>query len=846
MTTTPQHALPVGYKLQNYRILEVLGEGGFGITYLAQDELLEQKVAIKEYFPASLTHRDQETRAVAVKQDSARIFQWGLDRFLNEARILAKLSHPNIVRVLYFTALNETGYMVMQYEEGEPLDRWIKRFPDGQVGQSELANLLDPITQALDVVHELGIAHRDVKPANIYIRENGEPVLLDFGAARNTVSGQSKTVAAIVSSGYSPIEQYSDVADQGPWTDIYATAGVAYRLITGKVPPDAPSRIEALHGDGPDPCQKLAENADAFPGYDRRFLASIDHALSIKAQDRPKSIAVWRSGLGFETSGDELAETVLFDRAHAKPVPAGSPGAGSASAAAPALAGHDQSQGGSRAVPLTAAAIALLAIGIGGYFAYEQLSKAPPDKAGESFETAVRIKSPGRTEQVLSEAIGGDDETDVYRFTLQSPAIVTLDLDTFPDGAELAVSEPGKPEIPALEDTGRRSYKLDDGDHMITLTSKNETSEPYEIALSARSIEPAETGSEPSARLTLEAGEGGDTTRHKGIIWRRGEESVLAIDVPADSLLTLSMKTEEDAEAAASLVDDKKLSLARVTSDGQPVKARVASGTYQVVATSRQAQPVRYELALRQDPAPPLPRKTAPTRSARTVMEAPNGISKAHAEARLKQNARAMLLAGRTDAETRFDDKSRPLEKLSKAIPFDENWSINWTGNRTVEASLTARVREIDHAGALSGNVSETNLRAMQPFDVSLKSSSDQEMNVGIFALGADDSVVRIFPIGESKQPLRILPATTRKLSEKVDRLVSAPLPGTNVSDEAVLAVGCMAEADFTALAPAAGEAVSESITNAIDGERFFNNLANFCPGQLSLAVMPYTVSGQK
>ena len=149
MTTPPSpdagKKLPAGYKLQNYRIVSVLGEGGFGITYLAEDEVLHQKVAIKEYFPAALAHREAKGSALSIGGgETAKYFQWGLDRFVTEARILAKVSHPNIVRVLNFAQLNNTGYMVMPYEEGEPLDKWVRRFDGQGVPAKEVIALIDP------------------------------------------------------------------------------------------------------------------------------------------------------------------------------------------------------------------------------------------------------------------------------------------------------------------------------------------------------------------------------------------------------------------------------------------------------------------------------------------------------------------------------------------------------------------------------------------------------------------------------------------------------------------------------------------------------------------------------
>ncbi|MEM1371023.1 MAG: protein kinase [Pseudomonadota bacterium] len=310
MTGSPDRAdgnkLPPGYKLQNYRIRSVLGEGGFGITYLAEDEMLHQKVAIKEYFPTTLASRDATTARISTTSaDAGKYFKWGLDRFISEARIMARIDHPNIVRVFNFATSNGTGYMVMPYEQGEPLDKWLNRFRDNLPPPDVVHGLLEPITRALGVIHGLSLIHRDVKPANIFIRESGSPVLLDFGAARSTVGAASRTVAAIVSTGYSPIEQYSDVGEQGPWTDIYATAAVAYRLLTGNTPPDAPSRINAVAAGEPDNCKKLI---DLRPeGFSEDFLRAIDYGLEVRPNDRPQDIAAWREALGFPPTDDVRA-----------------------------------------------------------------------------------------------------------------------------------------------------------------------------------------------------------------------------------------------------------------------------------------------------------------------------------------------------------------------------------------------------------------------------------------------------------------------------------------------------------------------------------------------------------
>src|SRR5437867_163750 len=210
------NALPAGHALQEYRIEKVLGVGGFGLTYLALDENLHLRVAVKEYLPADIAVRASDRTIAPRSGESAEIFDWGKRRFLDESRTLASFRHPNIVRVMRFFEANGSAYMVMEFVEGAPLSDWIKtRRP---LAEGALGALLRPLLDGLEVVHKSGYMHRDIKPGNIYIREDGSPVLLDFGSARMKAS----EVTAVVSPGYAPFEQYHTQGNQGPWSDVYA------------------------------------------------------------------------------------------------------------------------------------------------------------------------------------------------------------------------------------------------------------------------------------------------------------------------------------------------------------------------------------------------------------------------------------------------------------------------------------------------------------------------------------------------------------------------------------------------------------------------------------------------
>ena len=318
-----RNSLQPGYKLHWYHIIKILGQGGFGITYLAHDTNLDQQVAIKEYLPTDLAVRENEVSVHPVSEEHQESYQWGLDRFISEARTLAKFKHHNIVRVLSVFTENNTAYMVMEYEHGEPMDALLKNRKT--IEEEKLKSILMPIMDGLEAVHQTGFIHRDIKPSNIYIRTDGSPVLLDFGSARQSLCEQTRTLTTMVSPGYAPFEQYTSKSDkQGPWTDIYGLGATLYRAVTGVGPTDAMDRSEALLHTGKDtyiPASKIVQD-----NYSATFLAAIDHALLFKIDKRPQSIDEWRKELGTgvvnadlshakELSHDAEVETVAIPHA---------------------------------------------------------------------------------------------------------------------------------------------------------------------------------------------------------------------------------------------------------------------------------------------------------------------------------------------------------------------------------------------------------------------------------------------------------------------------------------------------------------------------------------------------
>jgi len=319
-----RNSLQPGYKLHWYQIIKILGQGGFGITYLAHDTNLDQQVAIKEYLPTDLAVREDNVSVHPVSEDHSESYQWGLERFISEARTLAKFKHHNIVRVLSVFTENNTAYMVMEYEHGEPMDALLKNRKT--IEEEKLKSILMPMLDGLEAVHKAGFIHRDIKPPNIYIRTDGSPVLLDFGSARQSLGIQTHTLTTMVSPGYAPFEQYTSKSDkQGPWTDIYGLGATLYRAVTGIGPTDAMDRSEALLHTSKDvyiPASKIAHD-----NYSGVFLAAIDHALMFKTDGRPQSIDEWRKELDTgivdskllpvtDLSDDSEAETIAINQAN--------------------------------------------------------------------------------------------------------------------------------------------------------------------------------------------------------------------------------------------------------------------------------------------------------------------------------------------------------------------------------------------------------------------------------------------------------------------------------------------------------------------------------------------------
>ena len=287
-----EEVLAAGTRIEEFVIERALQSGGFGVTYLAEDRSLGRRVAIKEYLPREWGARRADGSVGPRSSSHEKDYRWGLTRFLEEARTLARLDHPRIVRVHRVIEAWGTAYMVMEYVEGRNLEEALQA--EGPWPESRVRALLEALLPGVELVHGAGLIHRDVKPANVMLRADGTPVLIDFGAARYAAGVHSRSLTSVLTPGYAPHEQYHQTAGkQGPWTDVYALGAVAYRALSGRKPVEAPARVESAARKQADPLAPVSQASAG--GVSASFGAAVTAALALWPEDRPLDVAAWRA-----------------------------------------------------------------------------------------------------------------------------------------------------------------------------------------------------------------------------------------------------------------------------------------------------------------------------------------------------------------------------------------------------------------------------------------------------------------------------------------------------------------------------------------------------------------------
>jgi serine/threonine protein kinase len=311
--------LAVGTRLQEFVIERVIGIGGFGIVYQANDSLLRRSVAIKEYMPVSLAMRGEGNTVGLISASFKEDFDNGRRTFIEEARMLAQFKHPALIEVLRYWEDNRTAYMVTPFYSGRTLDDFLRKRAE-PIQEAELRRILLPVLDALGHMHAEQVYHRDISPDNIMVLDNGSPILLDLGAARRLEAMNPRAVTVLVKPGYAPIEQYAGeiAGHQGPWTDLYGWGASAYFALVGKPPPPCASRVM---------CDTIAKLGQLRPaGYSAAFLEAIDATLAVRPDDRPQSVQALQEMLALEHGlrdtlpAPEIKGVALPEPKHAVPL----------------------------------------------------------------------------------------------------------------------------------------------------------------------------------------------------------------------------------------------------------------------------------------------------------------------------------------------------------------------------------------------------------------------------------------------------------------------------------------------------------------------------------------------
>lgn len=398
-----QDTLPLGTDLEGITVQDVLGKGAFGITYLGYDQKLETRVAVKEYYPSALASRQADGTIKPNAPASAEPLEAGRLSFLEEARTVARLKHPNIVDVKSYFEANGTAYMVMTYYEGHAFHEWLAQY--GTFDEDRVKSTLLPLMDALEYIHDRGVVHRDIKPANIYITRTGDPILLDFGAAKLSMDGATQSATRIGSAGYAALEQSSTRQKLGPWTDIYGLSASFYRMISGEIPPAADERGADMVDGGSDPLEPL--RARKLPGpLDEALVATIDYGMALNARDRPQTVGVWKKiAAGAERPAP--SDGRAFDPSRIQPE-----------------FGDVEVEGRPWGMIASVAAIFVLLFGALGYLVVSNISDAPDDTVIVDNETTEPVAPSASDEAIAYAAAVEQDTLEAYRSFIEQ----------FPDG----------------------------------------------------------------------------------------------------------------------------------------------------------------------------------------------------------------------------------------------------------------------------------------------------------------------------------------------------------------------------------------------------------------------------
>ena len=457
---TFENALPVGALLDNrYKIESVLGEGGFGVTYKAHDSELDYTVVIKEFLPQECAARAGDSVTVQARTNRTDDYEYGLTRFIEEARTLAKFQHPHIVAVTNFLKVNGTAYFVMNYAEGEDLSEWLKKHDT--LNEDIILKIITPILEGLAEVHKTGIMHRDIKPGNIFMRKQGGAMLIDFGAARQALGEHSKSISAIISQGYAPPEQYTTRGKQGAFTDLYAIGAVLYKLITGKAPIESADRAHDIHEGEPDPMPPAIE---AGQGKASDWLLQLtDQLLNISAKNRPQSAEAVLQAIQNKTT----AEVGCAARTEAQTEPDNKTRVvksgerfGKQSKTTP-VGADSSAQPGKGKMPLIAVAVVVIAVIVGGGWWFSQSDTS--NVGANSF------------------AQNGENNAATQSKTLAKGNAI-LYVDSQPEGAEIYLDNI------LLGQTPYKNQQLPNGEHQLKLSHKDSEDQLDNIQLADNEI----------------------------------------------------------------------------------------------------------------------------------------------------------------------------------------------------------------------------------------------------------------------------------------------------------------------------------------------------------------------